>query len=152
MVLGKVMMCNHYSELKNYPISITRECMKYQNHVASAVKPAIYETPFIGQKAVRVQLEQALKERELISGRINKLEKQLDELAYVTEPLSVDTDIDIQYRLDVLIRIRNIQSGMDKCKVNIATLEKNASMIQKRIQLETLENLINELDMQLKDF
>lgn len=48
MVLGKVMMCNHYSELKNYPISITRECMKYQNHVASAVKPAIYETPFIG--------------------------------------------------------------------------------------------------------
>ena len=34
MILGKVYMCNHYSELKNYPVSITKECMKYQNHVA----------------------------------------------------------------------------------------------------------------------
>ena len=149
MVLGKVHMCKHYSELKNYPISITKECMKYQNHVASAIKPAIFETPFIGQNAVRVQLEQALQEREQISGEINKLEKQIDELTYVMEPLGVDADIDIQYRLDVLVKIRTIQAGIGKCKTNIATLEKNATMIQKQIQLETLESLIHELDVQL---
>lgn len=150
MVLGKVQMCEHYSDLKNYTISITKECMKYQNHVASAIKPAIFETPFIGQNAVRVQLQQALKEREQISEEISKLEKQIDELTYVMEPLSVDSDIDIQYRLDVLGRIRNIQAGIDKCKVNIATLEKNATVIQKQIQLQALENLISELDMQLR--
>lgn len=150
MVLGKVQMCEHYSDLKNYSISITKECMKYQNHVASAIKPAIFETPFIGQNAVRVQLQQALKEREQISEEISKLEKQIDELTYVMEPLSVDSDIDIQYRLDVLDRIRNIQAGIDKCKVNIATLEKNATVIQKQIQLQALENLISELDMQLR--
>lgn len=150
MVLGKVHMCKHYSELKDHPISITRECMKYQNHVASAIKPAIFETPFIGQNAVRVQLEQALKERVQLSEEIDKLEKHIGELTYVMEPLSVDSDIDIQYRLDVLARIRTIQAGIDKCKVNISTLEKNATMIQKRIQLETLENLISELDMQLR--
>lgn len=150
MVLGKVQMCEHYSDLKNYTISITKECMKYQNHVASAIKPAIFETPFIGQNAVRVQLQQALKEREQISEEISKLEKQIDELTYVMEPLSVDSDIDIQYRLDVLGRIRNIQAGIDKCKVNIATLEKNSTVIQKQIQLQALENLISELDMQLR--
>lgn len=150
MVLGKVQMCEHYSDLKNYTISITKECMKYQNHVASAIKPAIFETPFIGQNAVRVQLQQALKEREQISEEISKLEKQIDELTYVMEPLSVDSDIDIQYRLDVLSRIRNIQAGIDKCKTNIATLEKNATVIQKQIQLQALENLISELDMQLR--
>lgn len=150
MVLGKVQMCEHYSDLKNYSISITKECMKYQNHVASAIKPAIFETPFIGQNAVRVQLQQALKEREQISEEIDKLEKQISELTYVMEPLSVDSDIDIQYRLDVLSRIRNIQAGIDKCKTNIATLEKNATVIQKQIQLQALENLISELDMQLR--
>lgn len=150
MVLGKVQMCEHYSDLKNYSISITKECMKYQNHVASAIKPAIFETPFIGQNAVRVQLQQALKEREQISEEISKLEKQIDELTYVMEPLSVDSDIDIQYRLDVLGRIRNIQAGIDKCKTNIATLEKNSTVIQKQIQLQALENLISELDMQLR--
>ena len=150
MVLGKVHMCKHYSELKDYPISITRECMKYQNHVASAIKPSVFETPFIGQNAVRVQLEQALKERVQLTEEIDKLEKQIRELIYVMEPLSVDSDIDIQYRLDVLARIRTIQAGIEKCKVNISTLEKNATMIQKRIQLETLESLISELDMQLR--
>ncbi len=150
MVLGKVQMCAHYSELKNYPVSITKECMKYQNHVASAIKPAIFETPFIGQNAVRVQLQQALKERERLSEEIDRLGRQIDDLTYVMEPLSVDTDIDIQYRLDVLDRIRTIRAGIEKCKTNIATLEKNATMIQKRIQLETLENLIGELEVKLR--
>lgn len=150
MVLGKVHMCRHYSELKNYPISITRGCMKYQNHVASAIKPAIYEKPYIGQDAVRVQLEQATEERKRISEEIAKLENQIGELAYVMEPLGVETDIDIQYRLDVLLRIRALQTGIDKCRTNIATLEKNANMIQKRIQMEALENLIRDLDMQLR--
>lgn len=150
MILGKVHMCGHYSELKNYPISITKECMKYQNHVASAIKPAIFETPFIGQNAVRVQLEQAIKERERISEGIVKLENQMGELTYVMEPLGVEADIDIQYRLDVLTRIRTLRTSIDKCKKNIATLEKNATMIQKRIQLETLEGLISDLEMQLR--
>lgn len=151
MVLGKVHMCGHYSELKNYPISITKECMKYQNQVASAIRPAVFETPFIGQNAVRVQLEQALRDRERLSEEIAQLEERMGKLAAEAEALSVDADIDIQYRLDVLIRIRTIRTGIDKCKKNIATLEKNASMIQKRIQMDALEKLIGELDMQLRE-
>ena len=49
MVLGKVTMCDHYSHLKKYKTAITRECMRYQNHVANAIKPAIFETPYIGK-------------------------------------------------------------------------------------------------------
>lgn len=150
MVLGKVHMCGHYSELKNYPISITKECMRYQNHVASAIHPSVFGTPFIGQNAFRVQLEQASKERARISEEIGMLERQIGELSYVMEPLSVDADIDIQYKLDVLVRIKTLRTGIEKCKTNIATLEKNATMIQKRIQLDALEGLISDLDMQLR--
>ena len=48
MVLGKVHMCKRVDELKQYPVSITPNCMRYQNHVASAIRPEIYTTPFIG--------------------------------------------------------------------------------------------------------
>ena len=51
MILGKVHMCEHYSQLKQFPTSITKECMKYQNHVANAIKPGIYEIPYIRQHA-----------------------------------------------------------------------------------------------------
>ena len=66
MILGKVHMCTHYRDLKNYRTSITKECMKYQNNVASAIKPAIFETPYIGQNALKVQLEQAREKSEEI--------------------------------------------------------------------------------------
>ena len=55
MVLGKVHMCKRVDELKQYPVSITPNCMRYQNHVASAIRPEIYTTPFIGKNAFKVQ-------------------------------------------------------------------------------------------------
>ena len=59
MILGKVQMCERYSDLKKYPTSITKECMKYQNRVASAIRPEIFNVPFIGKNAFKIQLEQA---------------------------------------------------------------------------------------------
>lgn len=56
MILGKVHMCDNYNQLKSYKTSITRGCMKYQNHVASAIKPSIYQTPYIGKDAIKIQL------------------------------------------------------------------------------------------------
>ena len=64
MVLGKVHMCKRVDELKQYPVSITPNCMRYQNHVASAIRPEIYTTPFIGKNAFKVQYEQALQKKE----------------------------------------------------------------------------------------
>ncbi len=146
MVLGKVHMCGHYSELKKYPTSITKECMKYQNHVASAIKPVIYETPFIGKNAFKVQLEQAKQKQTEIETTLGGIEEQLKQLDYVMAPLATDVDTDIKYRADVLSEIWENKEEIRKCKANIATLEKNTNMIQKQIQLEALEEIIKELE------
>lgn len=50
MLLGKVQMCERYEDLKKYSVSITKGCMRYQNRVASAIKPEVFRVPFIGQK------------------------------------------------------------------------------------------------------
>lgn len=149
MVLGKVHMCSHYSELKKYPTSITKECMKYQNHVASAIKPVIYETPFIGKDAFKVQLEQAEQKREELRTLLEGLKEQLRQLDYVIAPLSTDVDTDIKYRMDVLGSILANEEEIRKCRANIATLEKNTNMIQKQIQMEALEGIIADLEKQL---
>ena len=149
MILGKVMMCDHYRELKNYKTSITRECMKYQNNVASAIRPEIFETPYIGQNALRVQLEQAKQKREEIKVQLEQLKNRLEQLEFVLEPLSTEYDTDIKYRLDVLGEIRQISLEIKKCKDNIATLEKNSNMIMKQVQLTTLEEVLGELMVKL---
>lgn len=149
MILGRVVRCDSYQELKKHKTSITRECMKYQNHVASAIKPSIFETPYIGQSAVKVQLEQArlksLKRKE----QLKELDDRMEMLQSVLEPLSTECDMDIKYRIPVLSDLHQLRMEIHKCKENIATLEKNSGMIMKQVQLSTLESLLQELASEL---
>ncbi len=145
MVLGKVMLCDRYEDLKKYPVSITRECMRYQNRVASAIKPEIFSVPFIGKQALKVQLELEKKKCDQLSKRISELETRRKAMESVIVPLNTETDVDIKYRLDVITRLHMLQVGIKKCEDNIRTLKKNATLIQKQIQLETLQELLREL-------
>ncbi len=149
MILGKVHMCAHYRDLKNYKTSITKECMKYQNNVASAIKPAIFETPYIGQNALKVQLEQAKQKREEIKEQLTALKTRMEQLEFVLEPLGMEYDTDIKYRLGVIGDLRQVSLEINKCKENIATLEKNSNMIMKQVQLSELEKILGELAVKL---
>lgn len=151
MILGKVHMCDHYRELKKYKTSITRECMKYQNNVASAIKPAVFETPYIGQNALKVQLEQAKQKREEIKKQLEEMQERIEQIAFVLEPLSTEQDTDIKYRIDVIGDLRQISVEIRKCKDNIATLEKNSNMIMKQVQLSTLEKMLEEIAVNLNN-
>ena len=146
MILGKVQMCEHYSQLKQYPTSITKECMKYQNHVASAIKPAIYETPYIGKNAIKVQLEQALEQQKQLRKQLKEKEEQLEQIKRILCMLNTEADTDVKYRIDILPEIRAVADEILKCKANIATLEQNTNMLQKQIQLSALEEMILELE------
>ena len=149
MILGKVHMCAHYRDLKNYKTSITKECMKYQNNVASAIKPAIFETPYIGQNALKVQLEQTRKKHGEIKEQLMQIHTRLEQMEFVLEPLQTEHDTDIKYRLDVIGNLRQIFVEISKCKENIATLEKNSNMITKQVQLSALEKILEELTVKL---
>ncbi|HJB15269.1 MAG TPA: hypothetical protein IAA05_04405 [Candidatus Blautia excrementipullorum] len=149
MVLGKVQMCSRYEDLKKYPVSITKECMKYQNRVASAIRPEIFRVPFIGKNAFKVQLEQARKEKELLAGEIGRIENRLKDLEQVTGPLATDDEVDIRYRLDVIGRLSRVQMDMKQCRENIRTLKQNSTLIQKQIQLEALARIREELEQKV---
>ena len=151
MILGKVTMCERYSDLKKYPTSITKECMKYQNRVASAIKPEIFSVPFIGKNALKVQLEQAKAQKEILDRNIKAVDEQQKALQSMLEPLSTEHDVDVKYRLEILPRLFRIRSGIQKCNDNIKTLEKNATFIQKQLQLEVLESLRKDLEKQIGD-
>lgn len=151
MVLGKVTMCERYSDLKKYQTSITKECMKYQNRVASAIRPEIFSIPFIGKNAFNVQLEQARAQKEDLDREIKTVNEKHDTLESMLVPLSAEHDVDVKYRLEVLPKLFRIRSGIRKCDDNIKTLEKNATFIQKQLQLEVLESLRKDLEKQVRE-
>lgn len=148
MVLGKVMMCDRYQDLKKHKTAITRECMRYQNHVASAIRPEIFSTPYIGQNALKVQLDQARVRSGNLKLKLKKLTERMDGMDQILEPLSTEFDTDIKYRMDVMTALERNQQEIQNCKDNIATLEKNSGMIMKQIQLTVLEDRLKELAAQ----
>lgn len=139
LILGKVQMCERYEDLKKYPVSITKGCMRYQNRVASAIRPEIFEVPFIGKEAFRVQLEQARKkekelrdEQKALAGNLREMEKQV-------KLLSAETDYNVQFHLDAVTGLREAEEALRQCRENRKALEKNTTLIEKQIQVQRLE-------------
>ena len=146
MILGKVQMCERYEDLKKYPISITKGCMRYQNRVASAIKPEVFRVPFIGKNAFTVQLVQAEEEYLKMNELLENQEKQLAGMNEILGLLSTDSDVDIKYRLDVLHTLGTVDRAIAKCQENIQKLKENSTLIEKQIQLEELEKVLRGLD------
>ena len=151
MVLGKVKMCQRYEDLKKYSTSITRECMRYQNKVASAIKPEIFRVPFIGKNAFKVQLEQAEKKRGVLNEELEMLQEKIKNLEFAADPLLTGEDVDVKYRLEILTRLSQVKALIQKCRENIKTLEKNSTLIEKQIQLEVLEKIRTEIEKKAGD-
>lgn len=139
MILGRVHMCQRYQELKQYPTAITRQCMRYQNHVVSAIPPEIYETPYIGAEAIARQLEMARNQRGKLEAAMKKLEEQQQNLGFVETALDTSADTDVKYRLPVLEREWKERERLRVCKESMKQLKQNETLIQKQIHLENLK-------------
>ena len=151
MVLGKVHCCDSYEDLKNHATAITRHCMKYQNHVASAIRPEIYNKPYIGSGAYKVQLEQALRDREALETEIKGLKDEAARLERLSDHLGQTEDIDVRYRLRDLESLREHEAQLTDCRDEIRTLKASKTMMHKQLRLDALESEKRVLDSQIED-
>lgn len=151
MVLGKVHMCQKYQDLKLYPVAITRQCMRYQNHVVSAIKSEVYETPYIGAEAYLRQLEQCRRQQEALQEQEAALEEKISQLEFVTKPLDTAADVDLKYRLPALEEKRKHEKQLADCREAMKCLHANQTLIQKRLHLEELQRSMSQLDTEIRE-
>lgn len=150
MVLGKVHRCDKYQDLKKYTVSITKECMRYQNHVVSAISPQIYETPYIGAEAYKKQLEQCIRQKTDLEQKLHALKENRENLRYVVEPLSSSNDVDVKYRLKALENLRAHERALEDCKDEMRLLSVSQTMMQKRIRLQELQNERRQIEEEIE--
>ncbi|MDQ1913606.1 SbcC/MukB-like Walker B domain-containing protein [Paenibacillus sp. GD4] len=70
-ILGRVIKCQRVEELRRHSTAITPSCMLYSGFVSRQIHPRVYETPYLGRKALDFQAKQL--ERE-----IYQLQEQLE--------------------------------------------------------------------------
>lgn len=81
MIMGKVICVDDIQELKSYSQSITASGMTYRNNTARQINQTIWERPFIGQKAIEKQLENARAKENELDQVINSLTKKINDLS-----------------------------------------------------------------------
>lgn len=149
MVLGRVQRCNSYQELKKHKIAITRNCMRYQNHVATAIHPSVYEIPYIGIEAIAKQLERARQEEKALLLELTKLNDSKNQMLQQEKLLSASGENEIRFRLPKLEDERSHRLQHSKCVESIKAIRKNRTLIQKQLHLDQLKKEKHDLDDQL---
>lgn len=124
MIMGKVICVDEIDDLRLHAHSITPTGMTYRNNTARQINQMIWERPFIGQRAIQKQLENArLKEKELdigiasITRRINELENKI----HLTR----------QSRIRELLNIPNHFNSYDDLEMQITKNEKELLLLKK---------------------
>ncbi len=145
MVLGRVRLCENKDDLKKYNASITRECLKYQNHVASAIKPDIFKIPWIGQKSYRLQLKERESELKRLNKSIKELTSRLDEIKKLRAVTDTSHETYLLHNLDDLKSYNQLSLEIKEIKEEIKKLEKNKTIIQKGHQIDLLEEKLSDL-------
>lgn len=132
--LGKVHRCNRYQDLKKYPVSITKECMRCENHVVSAIRPEIYEPPLL----VRMHTDVRWSSAGSGSGagtdpeRIGKTERVA---SVCCRTAAFCPGFSFKYRLKALEDLRGHQRALTNCREEIRRMGASQTMLQKRIHL-----------------
>ncbi len=150
MVLGKVHCCSSYKELKNYQTAITRQCMRYQNHVVSAIKPEIYETPYIGAEAIKKQLSDTEARQKQLEDECRRLSAEIEVLRSMLQHADSTIDIEVKNRLRYLEQLRSDEHELSSCNESIKKLKKNETLIQKTLQLEEFKTESRQLSGRLE--
>lgn len=146
MLLNNVVLCERVEDLKKYNRAITPSCVRYQNRVAVVINPKLYEIPFIGAEAYKVQLERAKLERAEKKRVADELEAQLILLNKAKLLLSYDAETDISYRLSALLDLRiEKQRKVDALKEK-KRLEENTTLLFKQMERERLLLELREID------
>ena len=76
-LLGQVVCCTQPEELRTHDVSITADCMLYQDYVARQLDPACYRDPYIGKESIRRQIINKNQQIVQLDQEIDKLNQEL---------------------------------------------------------------------------
>lgn len=142
MLMNRVVLEENVENLRNHNIAITPSCMIYQNYTVRAMNPAIYNRPFIGQKAIALQLETRNKERVIIEDDLKKKRRLLDDCYRALKILN-DSNMDELSRSSekTIYEYKDTSNRLSSIKDELKRIKKDSSLL---LLEETYEKKLEE--------
>lgn len=144
MLLNKVIRCDKVEDLQKYNVAITPTCMVYQNKTARQIKKDIYEQPFIGKEAYKVQLQKKEQEEQLLLKELDDLMTQLNQIEKV---YSLCDNIDLNYvyeNCDLFITIEEYKDRKRDYEQKLKDIDRS-SYLDLQFKISKTENELRQL-------
>lgn len=145
-LLNRVIRCESVETLKNHKVSITPECMIYQNYAVRKINQAIYSTPFIGAHAYKTQLQNKQDELHNLNEEIKRCNNSLAQYNQLVDKIGL-------FRYDVLSEYLNSPNQLQKINQHISTettnlqqAEANPTYIEIKLQIDQCYNSFTAKD------
>lgn len=137
MIMGNVICVNDINELKRHKKSITVNGMTYSNNTARQINHKIWEKPYIGLNAIKIQLKKAIEKEKRV---INELER----LVQLKKVLLSQKSIIDDSRMNELINIPNYFGSKFQKEENIESINRELEVLRKDNAWLAIEAIIKK--------
>ena len=144
MLLSKVHCVDDVTQLRNYPTAITPTCMLYKNYTARALNPRIYNKPYIGLGAIKIQLKTIEQQLETLQQEIKQQKVKLEALKNTQSLLKKSNADKILYRIDLLDKYHSLEKEYQEVNGRYQKLELDDSIISLQEECETVKKLLDQ--------
>ena len=154
-VLGRVMRCEKVTDLRKHKIAVTKSCMKYQGYVLSKIDSEIYKTPFIGKRALQIQLKNAEDQlRKAMQDKEDLENKRKSNKTILDAINNCNFDV-VKSLLSISNRLRETERNIQKEGQALAEARNNPTFLdlsmQQKAATEALEEVRDEVRKKEKE-
>lgn len=143
-LLNRVVRCEDVNSLKDHKVSITPDCMLYQNHAVRKIDDRVYLTPYIGAHAFEVQLKNKQVELEKLNGDILGAQQKLKQIQSIIDKLAKCNIEVIMENIEAPQNLKITIERIQKENIELKKAESDPSYIQIRIQIEECLNQVKK--------
>ncbi|MDO5812099.1 MAG: SbcC/MukB-like Walker B domain-containing protein [Bacillota bacterium] len=144
MLLSRVHCVDDVTQLRNYPTAITPTCMLYKNYTARALNPRIYNKPYIGLGAIKIQLKTIEQQLEVLQQEIKQQKLELETLKNTQSLLKKSNADKILYRIDLLDKYHNLEKEYQEVNERYQKLELDDSIISLQEECDTVKKQLDQ--------
>ena len=151
MLLSKVHCVEDVTQLRNYPTAITPTCMLYKNYTARALNPRIYNKPYIGLGAIKIQLKTIEQQLETLQQEIKQQKVELEALKNTQYLLKKSNADKILYRIDLLDKYHNLEKEYQQVNDRYQKLELDDSIISLQEECDAVKKQLEQTKKEKED-
>lgn len=136
MLLNRVKCVDNVEQLRHHKTAITKTCMVYNNYTARAINPAVYQKPFIGLEAIKIQRLEIETMLDKLEEEIKSQRKQFQDVINVLKILD-NSNIEI---------LASQTSLIDEYKLLKNSIVETKNRLNEIVQDDSVITLIQQID------